>query len=172
MPQNEAIVQKRQLKIMESIRKSKSKAAAEEQSELIDDIYFDYKYLQSLRLVTRGITHNYNNIFSGALGYLNRPTGADKPEQKKTLAELIDRAIGETEVLFGFARHSKHKKCVQTFSGIMESAVRALRAISPRHRIQYTCDNPFLKVDCDFNELILLLFYLGENAICDKAIEF
>jgi len=131
----------------------------------IADIYFDYKQLQSLNLVTRGITHNYNNIFSGVLGCLETPVSADNLEQTKNLKELISRAISETEILFDFARYSKKINCVQSVSGIVESAANALRAVSPKYKVMITCNNPFVKVEGWFSDLILMLFYLGENSI-------
>ena len=35
-----------------------------------EDVLMEYKYFQSLCLMTRGVTHEYNNIFTGLSGQL------------------------------------------------------------------------------------------------------
>lgn len=140
----------------------------EKSEALFKDILYEYKYLQSLRLVTRGITHNYNNIFAGAIGQLD-PNSNVKLDQDRltTLSDLIDRGIGNTEVLFTFARYRSGDKGTHSLQRILYQTQLALQAISPTLTLSVTNTDDFLKIEGDFNELVLMLFYLIEYRIKD-----
>ncbi|WP_163338580.1 hybrid sensor histidine kinase/response regulator [Desulfopila sp. IMCC35008] len=125
----------------------------------------ELKYLRSLQLVTRGITHNYNNIFSGLLGNLQMSERSRQKSELDTPTTLVNRAINETEVLFGFARLVETKESVWSFTTIAEEAIRALRTVSPKYSIKLQCHNSFLKVKGLYSDLVLMLFYLVENGI-------
>lgn len=132
----------------------------------LHDLLFEYKYLQSLQLVSRGITHAYNNIFTGLLGQatprvLSYPSGENVP----VLNELIDRGVHETEILFGFARLVQEPNTEQSLYGVLSAVQSALVAVSPRNRIKLRMGNNLIKVNGCFKSLFLMFFYLGENAL-------
>lgn len=129
------------------------------------ELYKELKYLRSLQLVTRGITHSYNNIFSGLLGNLQMQGSRSQKKNVETSTTLVNRAINETDALFGFARFTQEKENIQSFSGIVEDATRALKTVSPKNPINLQSQNSFLKVKGRYSDLVLMLFYLGENSI-------
>lgn len=140
-----------------------------ERSEaLFKDLLYEYKYLQSLRLVTRGITHNYNNIFAGAIGQID-PDSTPKLDcdRLNTLSDLINRGIHNTEVLFTFARCRSGERGTHSLQRILYQAKLALQAISPTVTLSVNNLDDFMKIEGDFNELVLMLFYLVENRIKD-----
>ena len=133
---------------------------------LLKEILYEYKYLRSLMRVTRGITHNYNNIFAGAMGQLSLDSEAEiENERKLNLSELINRGVEETETLFSFARLKKEKKEKHSLEMILYHAVLALRSLSPSTTVVFNITNSFLKVEGRFNELLLLFFYIGEFTV-------
>lgn len=133
---------------------------------LFKDILYEYKYLQSLRLVTRGITHNYNNIFAGAIGQLD-PNSTTKLDEDRlaTLSDLVARGVDNTEVLFTFARYRSGEKGTHSLQRILYQTQLALQAISPSLTLSVNNPDDFLKIEGDFNELVLMLFYLIEHRI-------
>lgn len=126
--------------------------------------YMELKYLRSLKLVTKGITHNYNNIFSGMLGVLQE-SGKGPEKTGDVLTSLVTRAIEETEVLFGLARYGGEQENTQSLQGIVENTVKTLRTISPKYVIDLQIHESMLQVKGRYSELALMLFYLGENSI-------
>ncbi|WP_319548391.1 response regulator [Desulfogranum marinum] len=140
----------------------------EKSEALFKDLLYEYKYLQSLQRVTRGITHNYNNIFAGATGQLSldSTTTSDR-ERLATFSSLIDRGIHNTEVLFAFARYRSGEKGCHSLQRILYQTRDVLQAISPMAIIHINNADDFSKIEGDFNELVLMLFYLVENKIED-----
>lgn len=138
----------------------------EKSEALFKDILYEYKYMQSLRSVTRGITHNYNNIFAGAMGQLD-PDSSTKSDQERltTLSDLVNRGVHNTEVLFTFARYRSGERGKHSLQRILYQTQSALQAISPMLTMSVNNADDFLKVEGDFNELVLMLFYLVENSI-------
>lgn len=133
---------------------------------LVGYLLYEYKYLQSLQVVTRGITHSYNNILTGALGRLD--SNSDKKgacEQHSTLTELINRGVKDTETLFGFARLKRDPKVKHSLSGILEYTLLALEAVSPKNSITIGSFDNFIKVNGCFTDLVLMFFYVAENSI-------
>lgn len=138
----------------------------EKSEALFKDILYEYKYLQSLRSVTRGITHNYNNIFAGAMGQVDPDSSAElDPERLVTLPDLVNRGVHNTEVLFTFARYRSGERGKHSLQRILYQTQSALQAISPTLAMSVNNADEFLKIEGDFNELVLMLFYLVENRI-------
>lgn len=137
----------------------------EEQGDEILEFYQETKYLRSLQLIVRGITHRYNNIFSGLLGNLETFNSGKHLETREVLTSLVSRATDETEILYSFARHRQISNQKMSFSGIAENTIRALNTVSPRHTVQLNYKNSVSTIRGLDNDLALALFYLGENGI-------
>lgn len=122
------------------------------------------KYLRSLQLITRGITHNFNNIFTGILAQTQSANNTST-RNEELLGQLVARGIEETETLFHFARLHCVKMTVQHVGNLIETTARSLRSISPMHTITFHRQQEIAKVRGCHEELVLMLFYIGENAL-------
>lgn len=134
----------------------------EKSEQIFRDILFEYKYLQSLRFVTRGITHNYNNIFAGAMGYAGKE-GATSDHRQKELGSLVHRGMENTDVLYSFARTGGKSKDLHSLATIVTQAVKALEALSPRLRVTVQNRAELHRVEGCQGNLVLMFFYLVEN---------
>ena len=140
-------------------------------SSTVSEDLLHYKYLRSLRRVTRGVTHDYNNILTGLAGQLtllgqrHEVTGADS-RRLRLLADLLDRGRGCTTVLFDFARYEEPSlPAVHSLDRIIDQTVAALQACSRVHRFAIEKQTAGMQVRCRFKDVVLALFYLGENAL-------
>lgn len=129
----------------------------------------NHKYLQSLRLVTHGVTHDYNNIFTGLSGqikFLEQQTSDIDGERRRDLLEdLLARGVKRTSVLFDFARYAQTvEPGVHSLDRIIDHTADALLVSSRVHSLAIERTASTVRVKCRFNELVLMLFYLGENA--------
>ncbi len=80
-----------------------------------DDSLMEYKYLQSLCLMTRGVTHDYNNIFTGLSGQLKlivqeANLGGIAENRMQMVNDLLARGENRTSILYEFSRYTSMKK--------------------------------------------------------------
>ncbi len=134
------------------------------------DFLMEFKYLGSLRRITKGVTHDYNNIFTGLSGQVGLLTGAQSCDASNRrigmLKELSLRGTERTRALFDFARYEPSNEMKnQSLNRIVDQAVSALALCARNIRIDIRrSKNSFRLFGC-FGELVMMLFYLGENAL-------
>jgi CheY-like chemotaxis protein len=141
-----------------------------------DELLLDYKYLQSLRFVTRGVTHDYNNIFTGIAGQISLLDQAgDRAEIERDrlamMTDLVDRGTGRTAILQQCARYTSYavEPIAQSLRRIIDHVVALLRVCSRIHQFETVLPVRSFHIECRFDELALALFYLGENAVAAMA---
>ncbi len=134
------------------------------------DLLMEYKYYATVKRLARGITHDYNNIFSGLSGQLTillqqHGLGDVSAERRGLINELIQRGTHQTELLFDFSREQKRIKKQHSPRQLASKAVELLNSISQIHHFELRCHHQLPKISANARDIILMLFYLGENAI-------
>ncbi|HKJ64808.1 MAG TPA: response regulator [Desulfopila sp.] len=128
-----------------------------------------HKKNQAIRKLSRSGTHSYNNIFaglSGQLAMLFKDSGEEKRSERRVLIEdLLQRGIQQTELLYAFCLERKKGKRNQAAGRLADRAVSFLNAISREHVFQSLRQLSLPRVYCNSQDIVLMLFYLGENAI-------
>lgn len=132
---------------------------------LVWSMLLEYKFLQSLRLVTRGITHNYNNIFTGAIGQSSLLSAQTDGGRRPILKDLINRGVANTETLFRFTRFVKDDVTLHRLAVVLDNVIDALQAVTPRVQISVKNHHEVLRIQGAFSSLVLMMFYVGENGI-------
>lgn len=134
-----------------------------------DQLLLAYKKNQAIRKLARSGAHAYNNIFaglSGQLGMLLKDGTAEKtPERKELIEDLLQRGIHQTELLYDFCLERRPGKKSHSAGRIADRAADFLNGISREHVFQSVRPLSLPRVVCNFQDIVLLLFYLGENAI-------
>ncbi len=134
------------------------------------DLLLRYQYSQSVNRVARGFAHDFNNIFSGLLGQftmLLQQSGIKdvSPELRTLIRELLQRGTDQTDLLFDFTReHFKGKKRHSPL-WLANKAVSLLNKISRLHHFELCCSEELPEIISNARDIVLVLFYLGENAI-------
>ncbi len=132
-------------------------------------LLLSYKKNQAIRKLARSGAHAYNNIFaglSGQLGMLVRDSSEQKSSERRELIEdLLQRGIQQTELLYEFCLERKKGKRSQAAGRLADRAVSFLNAISREHVFQSLRQPLLPRVYCNSQDIVLMLFYLGENAI-------
>lgn len=137
----------------------------------LQGLLLEFKYQAAIRRLARGMTHSYNNIFTGLSGQtaILRQENACHPEPSCRRSELIDnllkRGIEHTAILFDFARDADTGRHSHSPLLIAEKALALLNAISRVHRFVLKTEIRQEKIFCNLRETVLSLFYLGENAV-------
>ncbi len=140
-------------------------------TERIHNLFQEFKYQAAIRRLARGITHSYNNIFTGLIGQLTmlRQAGLSSAESAARRCELTDdllqRGIDQTAILFDFTRDAETGIYSYPPQLIANRAVDLLNSISRVHRFVLHNSIHQEKIFCNFRELVLILFYLGENCV-------
>ncbi len=147
-----------------------AKALENLKPDAFHDLIMEYKYCETVKRVARGITHDYNNIFSGLSGQLTiflQQYGLKdfSIERRDLIHELIQRGTHQTEILFDFSRDQKRIKKQHSPLQLVSKAVELLNSISQTHHFKLVCQNELPKISAKARDIILMLFYLGENAI-------
>ena len=132
---------------------------------LVWNMLLEYKFLQSLRLVTRGITHNYNNIFTGAIGQSSLLSAQADSGRRPILHDVINRGVANTETLFRFTRFVKDDITLHRLAVVLDNVVDALQAVTPKVQISVENHHEVLRIQGAFSSLVLMMFYVGENSI-------
>ncbi len=141
------------------------KYLAQKDDALVWNMLLEYKFLQSLRLVTRGITHNYNNIFTGAIGQSSLLSAQTNSGRRPILQDLINRGVATTETLFRFTRFVKDDITPHRLAVVLDNVVDALQAVTPKVQILVENHHHMLRIQGEFSSLVLMMFYVGENSI-------
>ena len=139
------------------------------EKEQLDDFLLQYKYLSAVKKITKGITHEYNNIFTGLAGQMRirkQEAGDGLTEKRALLIEdLLRRGIAKTELLFDFSRHEESCKKTHSPERLAVRAIDLLNSVSRQHSFYLNAETNLPKIHVKHREIILMLFYLGENAI-------
>jgi CheY-like chemotaxis protein len=134
------------------------------------DFLMEYKYFQSLCLMARGVTHDYNNIFTGLSGQLNLITqeaalGSIGEHRIQLVGDLLTRGVERTSILYEFSRYSAAKKADHSLDRILELAVQSLNILSRSHQFVIEKQRKLPRIFCSMKDLVMMLFYLGENGL-------
>ena len=136
----------------------------------LHELLLQCKYLRALRKIANGVTHQYNNIFTGLAGQM-RPRKQDADAEgvaAKRLAlieDLLRRGMEQTELLFNFSRAGDVTKKDYAPQRLATKALELLNAVSRLHRFSLHCAEDLPKIKVNQRDIVLMLFYLGENAI-------
>jgi CheY-like chemotaxis protein len=139
--------------------------------EDLQGLLLQHKYLAAVRRVARGVAHGYNNIFTGLGGQiaLLRQDSALPSDLSNKRAELVgdllQRGIEQTAILSGIARDADNAARSHHPLALAAKTVDLLHCISPVHRFELVSAVQKEKVVCNARDIVLLLFYLGENCV-------
>lgn len=135
----------------------------------VHELILRYKYADAVQKVSRGITHDYNNLFTGLGGQTAKlmqeaRLGEVSAKRKKLVADLLERGRERTELLFSFSRDiAEHKHiCPAIKPAVM--AADLLSCISRAHQFEVVNQNHSFLV-CKPRQICLTLFFLGEKVI-------
>ncbi len=135
------------------------------------DVLMEYKYFQSLCLMARGVTHDYNNIFTGLSGQLNLITqeaalGNGISEHRiQLVSDLLTKGVNKTSILYEFSRYTHIEKAEHSLDRILELAVGSLNILSRSHKFVVVTHGKLPRLHCRIKDIVMMLFYLGENAL-------
>jgi CheY-like chemotaxis protein len=135
-----------------------------------DDCLMEYKYLQSLCLMTRGVTHDYNNIFTGLSGQLKlivqeANLGGIAENRMQMVNDLLARGENRTSILYEFSRYTHSEKRDHSLDRILELAVKSLNILSRSHQFVAERHGELPRLRCSLKDIVMMLFYLGENGL-------
>ncbi|MFN2355285.1 MAG: ATP-binding protein [Desulfopila sp.] len=134
------------------------------------DFLMEYKYFQSLCLMARGVTHDYNNIFTGLSGQLNLITqeaalGSIGEHRIQLVSDLLTRGVVRTSILYEFSRYIAVEKADHSLDRILELAAQSLNILSRSHQFVVEKQGKLPRIFCRMKNLVMMLFYLGENGL-------
>ncbi|MGB3222686.1 MAG: ATP-binding protein [Desulforhopalus sp.] len=135
-----------------------------------EDFLMEYKYLQSLCSVVRGVTHDYNNIFMGLSGQLNLITqeaeiGGLREHRGELVGNLLTKGVKRTSLLYEFSRYAYVEKADHSLERILEVAVESLNILSRSHHFVLEKNDRLPRLHCNMKDIVMMLFYLGENGL-------
>jgi CheY-like chemotaxis protein len=139
--------------------------------EKLKHLLLQYKYHTAVRRVARGVAHSYNNIFTGLGGQtamLQRTSsllGDCGDKRTDLIDELLQRGINQTTVLYDFTRDGAPHCCNQSPLLLANKAIELLNSISRLHRFFLHSEIHQEKIVCNMRDVVLVLFYLGENCV-------
>lgn len=139
-------------------------------TDQLHELLLKYKYLDALRKITNGVTHQYNNIFTGLSGQLRtRKQDADGEGVSERRAEMVEdllrRGMEQTEILYEFSREGDSSPKAYAPKRLAGKAIDLLNTVSRLHRFSLQIEEGLPKINVRQRDIVLLLFYLGENAI-------
>ncbi len=139
--------------------------------EQLESLLMQFKYHDAVKRVARGVTHSYNNIFTGLAGQtamLRQETtllGDLADKRGELMTELLQRGIEQTAILFGFTRDADCENRIQSPLLVAAKALELLNSISRIHRFLLRSELKQEKFHGNVRDITLLLFYLGENCV-------
>jgi CheY-like chemotaxis protein len=138
-------------------------------NEALRRFFLEYKYRGAVKRLANGITHSYNNIFTGLSGQLSMHLrDGDHSQQHKKRREQIDsllqRGVQQTGLFFEFCRFKPEEYTMNSPGRVAERAADLLNSLSRLHHVEVFIDRGAPAIASKFNDLVLMLFYLGENA--------
>lgn len=137
----------------------------------LQDLLLQFKYQAAVRRLARGITHSYNNLFTGLGGQraIARQESALPTTPACRRDELIDnllqRGIEQTALLYDFSRDADTGNHSHSPLLVATKALELLNSISRVHRFALKSELEQEKIVCNLREMVLILFYLGENCV-------
>ena len=136
----------------------------------LQELLLNYKYLSALRKITNGVTHQYNNIFTGLSGQLRtrkQEADGDGVSERRTLMleDLLRRGMEQTEILYDFSREGDSCPKAYAPQRLAGKAIDLLNTVSRMHRFSLQIAEDLPKIKVRQRDIVLMLFYLGENAI-------
>ncbi len=139
--------------------------------EHLQDLLLQHKYLGAVRRVARGVAHGYNNIFTGLGGQIAMlqhevalPSDLSS-NRNELVGGLLQRGIEQTAILSGIARDADTDNRSHFPLVPATKVVELLNCISRVHRFELTSKVQHEKFFCNTRDIVLLLFYLGENCV-------
>jgi C4-dicarboxylate-specific signal transduction histidine kinase len=139
--------------------------------ENFQSLLLQFKYQTAIRRVAKGVAHNYNNIFTGLSGQtaiLLQESGLSCDmdcNPGELIDDLLKRGIDQTAILYDFARDMDTVKRSHSPLFLATKTLELLNSISPMHRFVLKSELRQEKVVCSLRDLVLILFYLGENCV-------
>ncbi len=139
--------------------------------ERLEHLLLQFKYQAAVRRVARGVAHSYNNIFTGLGGQAamlqqDRHLPDDSHGKRGGLiSELLQRGIDQTAILYGFSLGGAMECTSQSPLLVAKKAVELLNSISRIHRFTLSSEIDQEKIICNARDMLLVLFYLGENSV-------
>lgn len=139
--------------------------------EDLQGLLLQHKYLAAVRRVARGVAHGYNNIFTGLGGQialLRQDTALSSDlscKRAELVAELLQRGIEQTAILSDIARDADNATHSHYPLALAAKTVELLHCVSPVHRFELVSAVQKEKLVCNARDIVLLLFYLGENCV-------
>ena len=137
--------------------------------EQMQALLLQHKCLAAVRRVARGVAHGYNNIFTGLRGQITMlqqeiAVLTDLSSKRNGLVgDLLQRGIEQTAILSGIARDSDTDSRSHFPLVPAAKALDLLNCISRVHRFELISRIQHEKFVCNPRDIVLLLFYLGEN---------
>jgi CheY-like chemotaxis protein len=120
--------------------------------------------------MTKGATHDYNNIFTGLSGQLQLiAQEANFKEIDKNRMQMVNdllaRGSNRTSILYEFSRYNPTEKQDHSVDRILTLAVEALNIVSRTHQFVVEKHKELPRLFCCMKDVVMMLFYLGENAL-------
>ena len=146
-------------------------AAARLSPEHLRDLLLQHKYLAAVRRVARGVAHGYNNIFTGLSGQITMLQQESavltdlSSKRNELVGDLLKRGIEQTAILSGIAREADTDSRSHLPLVPAAKALELLNCISRVHRFELLSRIQQEKLVCNPRDIVLLLFYLGENCV-------
>lgn len=140
-------------------------------AEHLRDLLLQFKYQAAVRRLARGITHSYNNLFTGLGGQLaivrqeSAPPAAPACRRGELIDNLLQRGVEQTAILYDFARDTDTGSHSHSPLLVATKALELLNSISRVHRFVLKSEIGQEKIVCNLREIVLILFYLGENCV-------
>ncbi len=134
------------------------------------ELLLGHSYLDAVRSLAAGVTHNYNNIFSGLLGLFAMLRQTDLPIEEKEatfglIDELLQRGRHISTNFSPFTRKTKEALRAVAPETVLNEASELLSLLSSSHRILTNAETNLPNLHCPPRQLLLALYNLGRNAI-------
>jgi CheY-like chemotaxis protein len=140
------------------------------ETDRLHSLLLQHKYRSAVNKLTKGITHEYNNIFMGLSGQMRMrvkedETGGFSEKRFQLIEELLRRGTEKTELLFEFSRDVESVKKLHSPGRLAVKAIDLLNSVSRLHQFSLHVEAGLPKIYSKHRDIILMLFYLGENGI-------
>ncbi len=133
------------------------------------ELLLSHSYLDAVRSLAAGVTHNYNNIFGGLIGQFAILRRGDLSAEEREAAQvLIDGLLQRGAWLssgLSFIRKKKDIVGSVAPAAVVHEVAELLGLLSSSHRIIPTAEPHLPSIRCAPQDLLLALFYLGRHAI-------
>ncbi|MCP4342307.1 MAG: hybrid sensor histidine kinase/response regulator [Desulfobulbaceae bacterium] len=140
------------------------------ETDRLHSLLLQHKYHSAVKKLTKGVTHEYNNIFMGLSGQMRIGVKEDgkgdfSAKRVQLIEELLRRGTEKTELLFEFSRDIESIKKFHSPGRLAVKGIDLLNSVSRLHQFSLHVEDDLPKIYSKYREIILMLFYLGENGI-------